>query len=80
MRAELARARANGVSFTLAFQQAFEAISWPGDRMAREEWQTILTETADIWRQCYEGTGAPLDMRILMGALAHGTDEVADLI
>lgn len=68
------------MSFTLAFQRAFETIAWPGDRASREEWQTIITEMATTWRQCYEGTGSPLDIRILMGAIAHGVDEIEDLI
>ena len=71
LRAELAVQKSLGTPFEPAWDLAFGKLRWPDDKHRRKEWINALTETRQVWRDCYLDTGQPIEMDILVTAIGE---------
>jgi len=54
MRVALASAKASGMDFDRAWQQAFDGLRRPTDRPVWNAWSEALNETKGAWRDAYD--------------------------
>jgi len=76
MRVSLARQRAAGVSFDVAWRGGFRNIAWPHERVARAAWIAVLTDDAHIavWRCAFERRSHPALERGRLGPAREALD------
>lgn len=51
----LARSKAAGVGFEIAWRSAWKHIMWPHDTGHRREWRAVLTSERSLWETAYTG-------------------------
>lgn len=60
-----------GISFDHAWRVSFQRVQWPHDKQSRHEWKDALSQTRNVWEDCYEDQGNPIDVERLIEYLAR---------